>query len=449
MKSRISLRMRLAFGLTTAMVVVWLLAMVASAFTLRHEVEELSESLLALTAERLLPLALDSQLTQEALGPEAEGAEQAHLVSPVAVGEDSFVWVLRRVADGSVAMQTSRIDSDLLSAPIAEGQSQTEHFEVYTHLSPDGAYAIQVGETRDGRNEALVETMQALAAPLLLLVLPFSIFFVLWLSRRALRPVEALSNEVAGRDARDLSPLEAVALPAELSPIHDAVDALLERLRRALEAERSFASNAAHELRTPIAATMAQTQRLVAEAPEGGLRQRAQKIERELARIAQMSEKLLELARADGGGVISGQRRDLVPVMRLVLADLVDGSEGWEISLPDSLPSYLDRDACGMVLRNLVENAKKHGDPSAPISVAVTADGVISVTNGGAVIAPESLAQLTERFERGGAQTEGSGLGLAIVAAVTQSAGVGFTLLSPAPDRADGFCARVDLRPLL
>lgn len=447
MKSRISLRMRLAFGLTSAMVVVWLLAMVASAFTLRHEVEELSESLLALTAERLLPLALDSQLTQEALGP--EGAGQAHLVSPVAVGEDSFVWVLRRVADGSVAMQTSRIDSDLLSAPIAEGQSQTEHFEVYTHLSPDGTYAIQVGETSAGRAEALVETMQALAAPLLLLVLPFSIFFVLWVSRRALRPVEALSNEVAGRDARDLSPLAAVALPAELNPIHNAVDALLERLRRTLEAERSFASNAAHELRTPIAATMAQTQRLVAEAPEGELRQRAQRIERELVRIARMSEKLLELARADGGGVISEQRRDLVPVMRLVLADLVDGSEGWEISLPDSLPSYLDRDACGMVLRNLVENAKKHGNPSAPINVTVTSSGVISVTNGGAVIAPETLAQLTERFERGGAQTEGSGLGLAIVAAVTQSAGVGFTLQSPAPDRADGFCARVDLRPLM
>ena len=66
MISRLSLRLRLAFGLTTAMVLVWMLAMLASGFTLKHEVEELSESLLALTAERLLPLALDSLAAQQA-----------------------------------------------------------------------------------------------------------------------------------------------------------------------------------------------------------------------------------------------------------------------------------------------------------------------------------------------------------------------------------------------
>ncbi|WP_376875023.1 sensor histidine kinase [Albirhodobacter sp. R86504] len=444
MKRRLSLRLRLAFGLTGAMGIVWLLAMLASGFTLRHEVDELSQSLLALTAERLLPLALE---TLSVMPPVRDTAP--YIVSDIVQGDDSFIWVLRSIGEGMIVMQMPRIDSDLLSAPLTEGHSRTENFEVYTRISDDGRYALQVGETRAGRTEALRETVQALAAPLILLLLPLSLYFVMWISRRALRPVDDLSKEVAGRGARDLSPLGDADLPVELRPIHDAVDALLERLRRALDAERSFASNAAHEMRTPIAATLAQTQRLIAEAPEGPLRRRALGIERELARIARLSEKLLELARAEGGGVLSPTAHDLVPVIRLVLREMGDPPTGWDITLPETLPSYLDRDAFGVMLRNLTENAVKHGDAAQPIRVELTEGGELTVSNGGRVITPQALGSLTTRFERAGASAQGAGLGLAIVATVAQNAGIAFSLASPAPGRPDGFCARVDLSPLL
>lgn len=442
----LSLRTRLALGLTSAMGVVWVLAMIASAFTLRHEVEELSESVLAMTAERLLPLALEQEA---ALGDDGT----PHLLSQVELGEDALVWVLRRVPAGTVAMQQSRLDSDVLSAPLEEGFSETDHFLVYTHMAKSGDYAIQVAETRGGRNEALRETMQALAAPFILVLLPLSLYFVMLVSRRALRPVEALSAEVSGRGARDLSPLDVPDLPKELRPIHRAVDSLLERLRRALEAERSFAANAAHEMRTPIAATLAQTQRLVAEAPEGPLQARARSIERELGRIARVTEKLLELARADGGAIVSAERHDLVPILRAVLSEVAGDATTdparWRVNLPSALPCYFDPDAFGLLVRNLVQNASVHGDPTQLIRLDLTEEGVLTLTNGGRVITPQHLARLKTRFERAGAAVLGSGLGLAIASTIAQGAGVPLTLLSPAPGQVDGFCARVDLGPAL
>lgn len=95
----------------------------------------------------------------------------------------------------------------------------------------------------------------------------------------------------------------------------DAVNHLLERLRKALEAERSFTANSAHELRTPLAATLAQIQRLRREAPEGPLRVRAAKIEHALRELARLSEKLMQLAKAEGGGLLSEAPQDLIPLL--------------------------------------------------------------------------------------------------------------------------------------
>lgn len=444
--NRLSLRVRLAVGLTSAMGLVWILAMFASAFTLRHEVSELSTSSLALTAERILPLALSQE---QLLGDNGT----PHLLTELVQGEDPLVWILRRVPAGTVAMQPARIDSDLLNAPLTEGASETENFFVYTHIAPGGAYAIQVAEPRTGRNEALQETMQALAVPLVLVLLPLSLYFVMWVSKRALRPVENLSREVAGRTARDLAPLGDQGLPVELRPIREAVDALLDRLRRALEAERSFAANAAHEMRTPIAATLAQTQRLVFEAQDGPLQARARTIERELGRIARVTEKLLELARADGGGILSAQPHDLVPILAAVIDEVspavLPDRARWAISLPACLPCHLDPDAFGLLARNLLQNAVVHGDPEQGISLNLSPSGILCVSNGGPLIAPAVLATLSTRFERANARKEGSGLGLAIASSIALGAGLRLDLMSPAPAKTGGFCARVDLGPLM
>lgn len=150
--------------------------------------------------------------------------------------------------------------------------------------------------------------MFALLLPLSALI-PVSLLGIWLFVRISLRSVIAYRRAVEARGVGDLSPIKVARLPAEIDPLAEAVNHLLERFRKALEAERSFTANSAHELRTPLAATLAQIQRLRHEAPEGPLRVRAAKIEKSLRELARLSEKLMQLAKAEGAGCCLKRRR--------------------------------------------------------------------------------------------------------------------------------------------
>jgi len=237
-----------------------------------------------------------------------------------------------------------------------------------------------------------------------------------------------------------------VGLPAEIDPLADAVNHLLERLRKTLEAERSFTANSAHELRTPLAATLAQIQRLRQEAPEGPLRVRAAKIENSLRDLARLSEKLMQLAKAEGGGLLSEAPQDLIPL-------LAHGVDEWnrssgqriELRLPTqrSVYSAIDPDAFGILLRNLIENALKYGAVDQPVEVSLTDQALLQVINGGPAVPEEVLQRLTERFVRGNSEASGSGLGLAIAKTIALGVKATLTLASPATGREEGFEVRV------
>ncbi len=104
--------------------------------------------------------------------------------------------------------------------------------------------------------------------------------------------------------------------------------------------------------------------------------------------------------------------------------------------------SHIDADAFAILARNLIENALKHGSRQEPVRVALSADGVLSVTNAGPTVAPDLLARLSEPFERGRAQADGAGLGLAIARTIATGSGGRIELLSPREGRQDGFEAR-------
>jgi two-component system OmpR family sensor kinase len=220
---------------------------------------------------------------------------------------------------------------------------------------------------------------------------------------------------------------------------------LLSRLSSAFEAERSFAANAAHELRTPVAGAIAQAQRLQAETADPEARARAAGIEATLKRLIRLSERLMQLARAEGGRLRKDEVADLRPIARILTDDLTRtvGAGRIALTLPDApVLSDLDPDVFAILFRNLVENALRHGAGSDAINVTLTPEGVLTVANDGPVIAPETLARLTDRFERANAATEGSGLGLAIVAAIARRSGGTLSLSSPRPGRTSGFEAR-------
>jgi len=295
------------------------------------------------------------------------------------------------------------------------------------------------------RRKAAARAARALALPLLALV-PLSAFGVWALVAWSFRPVRRLADEIGARGAGDLTPLADAGLPSEMTPVARSVNSLMARVRQTLDAERRFAANAAHELRTPIAAALAQTQRLLGEVEGEAARARAETVEARLRGLGRLAEKLMQLARAQGARLVSDAPVDVGPALRLVVAE-ARRADGLGERLVATLPagpilSRVDADALAIELRNLIENAARHGAGDAPVTVEVEACA-LRVVNRGPVVAPEVLARLTRPFERGATEASGSGLGLAIVAAIARESGATLDLRSPAPGLPDGFEARL------
>jgi two-component system OmpR family sensor kinase len=426
MKILQSMRGQLAVGVCAMLVVLWLLAVLGSAFVIKEEINESFDAALQETAERILPLAVVELIDSD----DAAGAQR---ILPIAPHDEKITYNIRD-AQGRVLIYSHDADLSVFDPIKGEGFFTTDAHRVYTRSAVSGQYTIQVAEPLTHRQTALRETVLAMPVPLGVL-LPLTLFGVaLWVSR-ALRPLANLSVALRVKGADDLTPLNLPFLRSELLPIQHSANRLMARLSRTLDAERAFAANAAHELRTPIAATLAQTQRLVAESPAGPLRQRAVTIEGELKRLARLAEKLMQLARAEGGAMLGQGPADLVPILHMVLADFDRSAAGRIVAdLPKgAVFSRLDPDAFAVLARNMIENALVHGTDQ-PVTVALGADGIFRVTNDCPAIPPEILSTLTMRFERAGAQSSGSGLGLAIAAGIARGLVQELVLRSPVAD---------------
>lgn len=431
-----SLQSRLALALALTLAALWLVAVLLTGGVLRHELDESLDASLAQTARRLMPLAL-----REAARDGAEGA----LRLPDGSRGDYLAWVLRDGA-GRVRLVSDGADPAALPRLARPGFGRTGRHRLVQVEGRDG-FALTLGEPVAHRAEATRETMLSLALPVAVLV-PLSLLAVWLMVRLSMRPLRAFRAAIAARGQGALDPVPATGLPSEIAPVAGAVNALLGRVARMLEAERAFTANAAHELRTPLAASLAQVQRLAAETGEPGTRARADQVEAGLKRLTRLSEKLMQLARAEGGGM-TGPPRDLVPVLGMLIEEFRQaGAEPGRLHL--SLPagpatSRVDPDAFAILARNLVENALRHGAPDRPVEVRLAGDATLEVTNGGPALSPAALAAAPRPFERGTGTArggEGAGLGLAIAQAIAEGSGGRLTLASPAPGRPDGFQAR-------
>lgn len=436
-----SLQRRLSIRLAVGVTVMWLAATAAAGFVVRHELDEAFDSALQETAQRLLSLAAVDILNRE-------GAPATRRVATIGAHEEYLTYLVWGPA-GKILLHSHDADPAIFPRSEDAGFHSTATHRIYGESAISGTLHIEVAEPLEHRREATLESVVALMLPLAVLI-PLSLVGVWWFVRRSLRPVIDLRTQIEARGAGDLTPVAASGLPDEIGPIADAVNRLMERLRHALEAERSFTANSAHELRTPIAGALAQTQRLLAELPQGELSDHAARIEDSLHHLARMSEKLMQLARAEGGGLLAETPQDLGPILALVVdefrRDSGDGTRLRFTASPDvGLRSRMDPDAFAVLVRNLIENALKHSPADTPVEISLSDGALLRIVNGGPALPADILTRLRARFERGPTTAEGAGLGLAIAEMIASGAGATLELLSPADGRTDGFEARLTL----
>lgn len=434
-----SLQGRLAFWLGLALTLVWIAAASLTALIARHELDEVFDAALQEAAQRILPLAVVDILERE-----DEGINQR--LAAIRDHDESFTYVVRDNQD-RVLLRSHAAEPSIFPPWSGTGFSRSETHRFYNDDAVQGTIRITVAEPLDHRDAVAREIQFGLGLPLLVVV-PVALLVIFLAVRTNLAPLRRYRDKLATLGARDLVQVATDGLPTEMVPVADTLNGLLLRLSDAFEAERSFAANAAHELRTPLAGAVAQAQRLQAETDDPHTRARAAEIEATLKRLTRLSERLMQLARAEGGRLRRDEVADLCPVARIVVDDLSRGvgHDRIVLTLPDvPVLSDLDPDVFAILLRNLVENALRHGAAGTVADVSLTAEGVLVVANDGPVVPQDILARLTNRFERAGARGGGSGLGLAIVAAIAERTRSRLDLQSPRSGQASGFEVRFTL----
>ena len=434
-----SLQRRLGLTLGILLAIVWLGAASVTTWLARQAMEKVFDSALQETAQRIMPLAV-----ADILGRDVSDATQR--LSPIRDHDELLTYVVRD-REGRVLLLSHAADPALFPPWVGTGFSQSPTHRFYSEEALQGSVRLTVAESLSQRALVARDIQLGLGLPLLIF-LPIAIVLVVFAVRSSLAPLRRFRARLSHRGVRDFSPVPASGLPAEVVPLADTLNSLLERLGSAFESERSFTANAAHELRTPLAGAIAQAQRLQAETADPQAKARAVEIELTLKRLTRLSESLMQLARAEGGRLRLEHSTDLRPVAKILTEDVsrLHGPGRILLDLPaQPIQSDLDPDVFAIVYRNLVENALRHGANDEPVHVSLSSDGWLRVSNAGPVVPEDVLGRLKERFERISRDPQGSGLGLAIVNAVAERLDSKLTLVSPRPGHDSGFQASVQI----
>ena len=410
-----SLQARLLALLLGALAVVWLGATAMTWLDAQHEIDELLDGHLAQAAALLV--------VQQAHTDEDDGVADAPSLHKYAPKVAFQVF-----HEGRLVMRSSNAGTTALSA-VTQGFATVQRGEgppwrVFGTRGVHSDVQVYVAEQTDSRRDILWAVMRSLLQPIAL-ALPLLALLVWWSVRRGLMPLRTLSELLRQRKPQQLDPLPLEGLPQEIHPLVESLNGLLTRIEHMMSAERRFTADAAHELRTPIAAIRAQAQ-----VAQGADRDTAQRHHALLAtlegcdRASRVVEQMLTLARLDAGPAdTSAQALNLCSVVRQVAADLAPAAlardQRLELDAESQCHVSGDEALLGVLTRNLIDNAMRYSPAGARVVISVHAQAsevVLQVEDSGPGLTEQSIARLGQRFFRMAGQTQpGSGLGWSIV----------------------------------
>lgn len=408
-----SIRRRLLAYLSGGLLALWLATALASAAVALHEINEIADSQMSQLARSLM------QVPQAAAGstadlPPAGGAESSN--NGFAIWDKHGTLLLADRYGREIPFQTA---SGFHNNRAAWQGSAWRY--LYLHDEHSGR-TVAVSQRLKERLSTLTNALWVQLA-LTFLSLPLLLWLIARGIRRGLTPLDLLAGELAARNAQSLQPVSE-QVPAETLPLVQSLNALLARVAESLAREQRFTADAAHELRSPLAALKVQAEVLAMSSDEAEQQHHLGNIHESIDRANRLTEQLLTLARLD-------------PMQALPDAQPID----WQRSAHQALQSVnlqarekrvqLKLEcACGfgqvfpplgnevllqLMLRNLLDNAIRYSPPNSHVTLTLDANG-LSVCDEGPGIAAEHLPRIRERFYRPPGQSQqGSGLGLSIV----------------------------------
>ena len=369
-------------------------------------------------------------------------------VSSDRANEDFFVqmWTAKGLpVFQSAAHQTLRQPA---KPGFSDVKTQDRIYRVFAISTP--SQIIQVAQDMAARRD-MARTLALRTVGPTLLMAPLLMLVVWWVVSRSLTPVARVRSQMALRKADELSPLSERGLPVEVRPLIQELNLLFERLRNAFDSQKVFVADAAHEMRSPLAALKIQLQGLQ-RAPDDPTRELAiRRLASGIDRAAHLVDQLLVLARQEASAAtgVAFEQVDLAQAGFLSVGDMLFAAQSRQIDLgvhrAETALINGHTEALRILVRNLLDNAVKYTPVGGTVDldVRVTDEGaVLCVEDSGPGIPEADRERVLDRFYRAsGSGSTGSGLGLAIVKAIASLHGAVVILDTSA--RLGGLRARV------
>lgn len=442
-----SLQYKLSLYLSLTIVVVGLLAGGVSFFSAMNEAHELQDSTLHQIAVLLDHQQAGTSVVHSTMSPQDGGDEETRV---------TVQWL-----DGHRHTADPRAGSSDLPLPpdISDGLHTLavggEDFRVMVRTTQSGA-RIAVSQETGMRDEIARDSAMRAVAPVLLLA-PLLVVLVTHLIRTLFQPITRLSAEVNGRSEWALHPVDVNEVPVEVRPFLEAINGLLAKVSQALNGQRRFLADAAHELRSPLAALSLQSERLSQAEMSAVALERLQALRQGIERGRSLLEQLLTLARVQTSNAMPQAEVSVLSVYKKVMEDLMPLAEAKHIDMGviDSVDVSIKVSQTDLfvLIKNLVDNAIRYSPAGGKVDlrVALVATGwVLSVADEGPGIPESERVRVFDPFYRVlGNEQPGSGLGLAIVKEIADRIGASVRLDASNQVTGQGLTVTVHLPTLI
>jgi len=358
---------------------VWLVTAVLTWVDVRHELDELLDSHLAQAASLLV--------VQQA----SEIGDDDHGVNAPTLHRYAPKVAFQVFHEGRLVLRSSNASAEPMLAidgRVEDGFRTVSMggatWRIFATHGRERDVQVYVGEQVESRDAILWAVLRSALAPMLL-ALPLLAFAAWWAVRRGVAPMKGLGRTLAQREPQALQPIVVDGLPSEMKPMLNALNGLFHRITELMASERRFTADAAHELRTPIAAIRTQAQVALAETDDAARSHALQATLQGCDRATRLVEQLLTLSRLESGTVPALVTVDLSTVARQVVADLAPQAlaKRQTIEVTAAGPYAIEANAMllSVLVRNLVDNAIRYSPTDAQVRVAISSkDGGVQLS---------------------------------------------------------------------